>query len=817
MKSLYNCLDVPLSSNLEERPLISICMAVYNASLYIRDCLDSILTQTYTNFELVIVDDGSDDDTIRIIESYQDERIILIRNRHDYIDSLNMSLLYARGKYVARMDADDKMLPDRLRIQCAYMEKNPDVDVLSGCLQYVDAGSTIPMDSIQIGARLLNQSDFLYSNPIAHPTSFLRRRVLNKNGIRYSRKYRYAEDYALWCDCILAGMKMVILDIPVLFYRISQMQVSVKYAKEMLRSSNLIKKDFARHLCMMQNPCYKRPYIKESTHQVTAIIPFLNEGMEVVNTVRSLRQIVGREIDIILINDQSTDGFHYQEELSGYDVYYVVNFVRKGVAASRDYGVSLCKTKYFVLLDAHMRFYDGQWLTDVCNLLNKDERQLLCMQCKQLWKNDDGTISELHDATRVYGAYLVSQQGKLCPQIEWNYSERDEICETECIAAVLGAGYIASKQYWTYLRGLKGLEQYGCDEAYISLKVWTEGGRCVLVKNHEFGHIYRSKSPYSIQPSSYIYNYLLVAYTIFPAHWWLWTLTSCQIANYRETMSAVSRIITRKHLVNGLRDYYRGISHRSLDAVWRLQHTTMLQSRNRMVEDSKMMKFVYRNIRTVSQKQGVVDGNMGRWIWNLHYAASLHQKYNYSHFFDAICKSIQNKELPVNFKNGLAGIGWGLIYLQQTGFIDAVDDWIFNAIDEQVEGINVGSITDASFYYGIGGIIAYVINRIGYCNENKKAIPWTPDFMSTCIRRARNLVNHPNDFASILHARFLLVWHKNPSDNSWYSPNMFDWVRVEENMPKNLRYWTFDFDSGCLGYSMRLMKTQVLYNKKSEL
>lgn len=88
---------------------ISVCIPVYNASRYLCECIDSILSQSFVNFELLVVDDGSTDDSVEIIRSYSDSRIRLIENKHDYIGSLNLLLQEARGKYIARMDADDVM------------------------------------------------------------------------------------------------------------------------------------------------------------------------------------------------------------------------------------------------------------------------------------------------------------------------------------------------------------------------------------------------------------------------------------------------------------------------------------------------------------------------------------------------------------------------------------------------------------------------------------------------------------------------------------------------------------------------------------
>ena len=105
-----------------KQPAISVCMPVYNASSYLKECIDSILAQTFEDFELLIVDDGSTDDSCTIIESYADYRIRLIRNKHGFIHTLNTLLSEARGKYIARMDADDRMMSYRLAVpsECRF-------------------------------------------------------------------------------------------------------------------------------------------------------------------------------------------------------------------------------------------------------------------------------------------------------------------------------------------------------------------------------------------------------------------------------------------------------------------------------------------------------------------------------------------------------------------------------------------------------------------------------------------------------------------------------------------------------------------------
>lgn len=102
-------------------------MNMHNAAPYLRECVDSILAQTFDDFELIIVDDGSIDSSADIIRSYSDSRIHLISRSHDFISSLNTLLDHARGAYIARMDADDIMHPNRLQVQYDYLEAHPEV------------------------------------------------------------------------------------------------------------------------------------------------------------------------------------------------------------------------------------------------------------------------------------------------------------------------------------------------------------------------------------------------------------------------------------------------------------------------------------------------------------------------------------------------------------------------------------------------------------------------------------------------------------------------------------------------------------------
>ena len=129
----------------KQAPKITVLMSVYNGERYLRESVDSILNQTYTDFEFIIIDDGSTDSTQSIIEEYsaKDKRIITMQNnqRIHLTKSLNLGLKKARGVYIARQDADDISLPERLQTQITYMENNEDIGILGTSVELIDVKS----------------------------------------------------------------------------------------------------------------------------------------------------------------------------------------------------------------------------------------------------------------------------------------------------------------------------------------------------------------------------------------------------------------------------------------------------------------------------------------------------------------------------------------------------------------------------------------------------------------------------------------------------------------------------------------------------
>ncbi|WP_165026670.1 glycosyltransferase family 2 protein [Dysgonomonas sp. ZJ279] len=228
-------------------PVISIVMPTYNASEYISVSIDSILEQIYEDFELIIIDDGSTDNTIAIISTFRDDRICLIRNDHDFIGSLNLGMTRARGKYIVRMDSDDIMLPNRLQIQYNFMEINPSIDVSGTWMKTFGQREKEMRNAVNHNALQLQSILF---TPIYHPTAIFRKEVIynfpkvNGNYQIYNKEYIYAEDYKLWTVLLIKGSKFANIPQILLHFRHSETQVTSVKQKEMLQTTLRIQNEY---------------------------------------------------------------------------------------------------------------------------------------------------------------------------------------------------------------------------------------------------------------------------------------------------------------------------------------------------------------------------------------------------------------------------------------------------------------------------------------------------------------------------------------------------------------------------------------------
>ncbi len=179
-------------------PLVTVLMPIHDGEAFVAGAIESILGQTFRDFEFLIIDDESTDKSIEIIASYDDPRIRLVRNeeRLRLIRTLNRGLELARGKYVARMDADDVSLPERLERQVAFMEANPAVGACgTWAVTIGDVDGAVwryPEGAEGIRCRLL------FDSAISHPTVCMRRDAFARHRLQFDEAYPHAEDYELW-------------------------------------------------------------------------------------------------------------------------------------------------------------------------------------------------------------------------------------------------------------------------------------------------------------------------------------------------------------------------------------------------------------------------------------------------------------------------------------------------------------------------------------------------------------------------------------------------------------------------------------------
>lgn len=185
---------------MNSRPLVSVIMPLYNSEKYISDAINSILKQSLENFELLILNDGSSDSGAKVVKNFKDPRLDIITHAENkgLVSSLNELIKISRGKYIARMDADDISLPDRLKKQTLFLEKHQEFGMVGSLYAKIDSNGLIQ----NVEAVPISNSDIklglLVKNCFAHGSIMFRRSVLAYSNYPYELNYPHAEDYALW-------------------------------------------------------------------------------------------------------------------------------------------------------------------------------------------------------------------------------------------------------------------------------------------------------------------------------------------------------------------------------------------------------------------------------------------------------------------------------------------------------------------------------------------------------------------------------------------------------------------------------------------
>jgi glycosyltransferase involved in cell wall biosynthesis len=284
---------------LNPSPKVTVIMPVFNGAHYLSESLGSILAQTWEDFELLVLDDGSTDNSVEIVSRFRDDRIRLERNERNIglTATLNRGLDLARGQYVARMDCDDVSRPNRLERQVGFLDDNRQVGIVSSWAEVVDEAGSIPIRRV-IGQltglgnspHSLSTTDpairfnLLFTNIVVHSSVMFRRDLLNQHNLRYSEAFKFAEDYEFWVRCSRAFQLALIPEILV-NYRSRPDSVSNLNLQIQRETANRVRLDYLRSLGLDMGPKEESLHIDITNFQFAGDLARLLEARDWLSTL----------------------------------------------------------------------------------------------------------------------------------------------------------------------------------------------------------------------------------------------------------------------------------------------------------------------------------------------------------------------------------------------------------------------------------------------------------------------------------------------------------------------------------------------------
>lgn len=523
--------------------------------------------------------------------------------------------------------------------------------------------------------------------------------------------------------------------------------------------------------------------------KLSIIIPFLNEEEEVENTIKNILQYSKKEeVELIVINDASDDNYNYDILATLYPIRYIKNRNRLGVAVSRDLGVALSTTPYFLLLDAHMRFYDYDWVDIIVNTLEENPQYFLCCQTKEL-KKYNNTIHENKTPNEPFGAYIDLLNLFDSFSTKWIMNQKEVFKEDTLIdiPCVLGAAYACSKKYWQYLKGLEGLLYYGYDETYISMKVWLSGGRCKLLRDVVIGHIYRDAFPYQTDKYYLWYNRLLLNSLLVPKEQQTYFLSAMRIGD--PFAKAYKLFLENKEKIMQLRSYYDYIFIEDFSFFEELNERLGCLSKEIENEEEFLKELApFLLLKCQSNANiGLFHGQMGIVIFLYHYARYIGCKVYEElagELLSSICTSL-GINMSYFLQSGLSGIGWGIEYLHQNNFIDIDVDDFLEVIDDKINEINVLQIKDLSINNGLGGIVHYVVARLYNKSILSQSI-FEQKYLHSLYKRLKVIVNGEDITDAIeVFVKYIKLYEQQIINNSPLSIYDITFLRIPEGYDKN--------------------------------
>jgi glycosyltransferase involved in cell wall biosynthesis len=276
---------------MEKKGLISVIMPVYNTENYIRKAIESILNQTYKNFELLIVDDASTDNSYNIALEYQkqDERIKLLKNKNKkgISGAVNTGIEASSGKYITRMDSDDISLPERLEKQYNFLKNNKNYNSCSINLYYINRKGKKISDSIAKKYTAPYEWLLISFDPIPNAPILYSASIIKKHNLKFSYNYKTAEDYCFLKDYMLHGGKITLIDEPLYEYRFHEGSITLNNYSTTFKNSLEIINNYIKHISNLKIPKdyeyftnYKNYESIDERIDIKSILKFLNKLLE---------------------------------------------------------------------------------------------------------------------------------------------------------------------------------------------------------------------------------------------------------------------------------------------------------------------------------------------------------------------------------------------------------------------------------------------------------------------------------------------------------------------------------------------------------
>lgn len=294
-------------------PKVTVLMAVFNGEKFLGEAISSILSQTFTDFEFLIINDGSTDRSEEIIQSFNDKRINYVSNEHNIgcVESLNKGLLMAKANIIARMDADDISKPTRIEKQYNFLNANKDVDIIGCHINFIDEHNKTTDSYIYPIFKEEIKAMVLFGSPFGHPCVMFRNEKFQSLNLIYRQDYHYAEDYDLWQRVLTklngANYNEILLD-----YRISSSQVSNIHSKEQQFLSRKIKVSELENLGLSEKTINNLSIFLLNAFELTQAENFaniliaisellrVNENMKIYND-KVLKEMVVSKLEKIVI------------------------------------------------------------------------------------------------------------------------------------------------------------------------------------------------------------------------------------------------------------------------------------------------------------------------------------------------------------------------------------------------------------------------------------------------------------------------------------------------------------------------------------